>query len=125
MEYYRSAREVTLAHLDAMAVEDLDKKFYHPRRERSLLAVLGVWGHILVEEAQHLGQIAYLRGMMRGLASVGAARRLFFCLETLFNRLSGCSAGVWPLVSALPPLGSRFRGNDVGERGWGWVVAFV
>ena len=66
MEYYRSVREVTLAHLDAMPVEDLDKAFHHPRRK---VAVTGawVWGHILVEEAQHLGQIAYIRGIMRGL----------------------------------------------------------
>ncbi len=66
MDYYREAREVTLDHLDQMPIEDLDKKFYHPRRK---IAVTGAWvlGHILVEEAQHLGQIAYLRGMMRGL----------------------------------------------------------
>ena len=66
MDYYREARKVTLAHLDVMPVEDLDKEFYHPRRQ---IAVSGAWvlGHILVEEAQHLGQIAYIRGMMRGL----------------------------------------------------------
>ena len=49
-----------------MPVEDLDKEFYHPRRQ---VAVSGAWvlGHILVEEAQHLGQIAYVRGIMRGV----------------------------------------------------------
>ena len=66
MDYYREARKVTLTHLDQMPAEDLDKTFYHPRRK---VAVTGAWvlGHILVEEAQHLGQIAYIRGMMRGL----------------------------------------------------------
>ena len=66
MDYYRSVREATLAHLDAMPVEDLDKEFSHPRRKVPVTGAW-VWGHILVEEAQHLGQIAYLRGMMRGL----------------------------------------------------------
>lgn len=66
MEYYRSVREATLAHLDAMPAEDLDKEFSHPRRKVTVTGAW-VWGHILVEEAQHLGQIAYLRGMMRGL----------------------------------------------------------
>lgn len=66
MRYYREAREITLAHLDAMTPDDLSKVYLHPRRG---IEVTGAWvlGHILVEEAQHLGQIAYLRGMMRGL----------------------------------------------------------
>ena len=66
MRYYREAREITLAHLDEMTDDDLSKVYPHPRRG---IEVTGAWvlGHILVEEAQHLGQIAYLRGMMRGL----------------------------------------------------------
>lgn len=66
MRYYKEAREITLSHLDAMTEDDLATVYSHPRRE---LDVTGAWvlGHILVEEAQHLGQIAYLRGMMRGL----------------------------------------------------------
>lgn len=65
MRYYREVREATLAHLDAMTADDMDRKFVHPRRG---IEVSGAWvlGHILVEEAQHLGQVAYLRGMMRG-----------------------------------------------------------
>ncbi len=66
MEYYCAARKATLAHLDAMTPEDLDKTYFHPRRQ---IKVTGAWvlGHIIVEESQHLGQIAYLRGLMRGL----------------------------------------------------------
>ena len=66
MQYYREAREVTLEHLDSMSLEDLDRLFLHPRRG---IEVTGAWvlGHILVEESQHLGQVAYLRGLMRGI----------------------------------------------------------
>ncbi len=66
MKYYRAAREATLAHLDVMKPEDLDRTYFHPRRQ---IEVTGAWvlGHIIVEESQHLGQIAYLRGLMRGI----------------------------------------------------------
>ncbi len=66
MEYYHAARRSTMHHLDAMTTEDLDRTYYHPRRG---IEVTGDWvlGHILVEESQHLGQIAYLRGLMRGI----------------------------------------------------------
>lgn len=66
MRYYREVREATLAHLDTMTPADMEQVFLHPRRG---IEVTGAWvlGHILVEEAQHLGQVAYLRGMMRGL----------------------------------------------------------
>ena len=45
--------------------KDLSKEFSHKR--------LGfkkgdwIWGHIIVEESQHLGQIAYIRGMIKGI----------------------------------------------------------
>ena len=66
MKYYRAARKTTLAHLEAMKPEDLDRTYFHPRRQ---IEVTGAWvlGHIIVEESQHLGQIAYLRGLMRGI----------------------------------------------------------
>ncbi len=68
MEYYKEARVITLDHLDAMTAEDLERVYLHPRRG---IEVTGAWvlGHILVEESQHLGQVAYLRGMMRGINS--------------------------------------------------------
>jgi len=45
----------------------LAREYPHPR----LGSITGAWivGHILVEESQHTGQVALLRGMMRGLGA--------------------------------------------------------
>ena len=53
----------------------------------------------------------------------GWALRFAKGADGTLKRLSGYPAGAGPLVSALPPLGSRFRGNDGGEcRAWADVV---
>jgi uncharacterized damage-inducible protein DinB len=64
MAYFESVRAVTFGWLDQATDADLSKEHHHPR----LGTVNGTWilGHILVEESQHTGQVAMIRGMIRG-----------------------------------------------------------
>jgi hypothetical protein len=66
MAYFDAVRAVTRQYLEQATDADLAQE-YHLRRG----AVTGSWvlGHILVEESQHVGQVALLRGMMRGLGT--------------------------------------------------------
>ena len=66
MDYYRAVRAETTSYFThEMTVDDLARVIEHPR----FAGVTGGWvlGRLLCEEAEHLGQIEYLRGMMRGL----------------------------------------------------------
>jgi uncharacterized damage-inducible protein DinB len=67
LEYYDAVRVRTLGVLDGMSEDDMAITHENPRYG----AVTNAWifGHIIVEEAQHLGQIAFIRGMQRGLGS--------------------------------------------------------
>ena len=67
MDYFGAVRAVTLRWLDEVAEEDLSKEYEHQR----LVKITGAWivGHILVEESQHTGQIAMIRGMIRGFCA--------------------------------------------------------
>ena len=64
LTYFDAVRQSTLAHLAQMTSADMEATYDHPRRT----GITGSWilGHILVEESQHLGQVAYIRGMIRG-----------------------------------------------------------
>ena len=64
LAYFDAVRAVTRQYLDQATDADLAREFPHPR----VSARPGSWivGHILVEESQHTGQVALLRGMMRG-----------------------------------------------------------
>jgi uncharacterized damage-inducible protein DinB len=64
MAYFEVVRAVTLQWLEQATDADLSKEYPHPRRG----TINGAWilGHILVEESQHTGQVAMIRGMMRG-----------------------------------------------------------
>jgi hypothetical protein len=65
MAYFDAVRAVT-RHTLAQATEaELAQGYPHPR----IGPRTGAWiiGHILVEVSQHVGQVALLRGMMRGL----------------------------------------------------------
>jgi len=64
LDYFDAVRQSTLAHLEQMTPVELEATYPHPR----LTGITGAWilGHILVEESQHLGQVAYIRGMIRG-----------------------------------------------------------
>ena len=63
--YFDAVRAVTCRYLEQATEEDLSLEYQHSR----LGAVTGTWivGHILVEESQHTGQVALIRGMIRGL----------------------------------------------------------
>ena len=66
MEYYRSVRQETSDYFEnIMQEDDLSRVIEHT----SFRGVTGAWvlGRLLCEEAEHLGQIEYLRGIMRGL----------------------------------------------------------
>ena len=64
MAYFDAVRAVTRQYLAQATDADLAREYPHPRGG----AVTGSWvlGHILVEESQHVGQVALIRGMIRG-----------------------------------------------------------
>ena len=65
MEYYADVRRETLRYLDTLSPEDLEGC---PRPDQRPGYSIGkMFSHIIVEEAQHVGQVAYLRGLQRGL----------------------------------------------------------
>ena len=63
MEYYKSVRRETMLYIDSLTDVDLNRV---PDPERPHWTVAAILGHLIVEEAQHVGQIAYIRGMQRG-----------------------------------------------------------
>lgn len=67
MAYFDAVRAVTRRYLDRATEEDLSREYQHPRQG----AITGTWivGHILAEESQHTGQVALIRGMIRGLGA--------------------------------------------------------
>lgn len=67
MAYFDAVRAVTRHYLAHATDADLAQEYQHPR----LGPLTGTWivGHILVEESQHVGQVALLRGMMRGVGA--------------------------------------------------------
>ncbi len=64
LDYFDAVRVVTRQYLDQATDDDLFRAYPHPH----MGALTGTWimGHILVEESQHAGQVALIRGMMRG-----------------------------------------------------------
>ena len=65
MTYYDGARRETLEYLEGVTSGDLDS-CPHPE-ERPGYTVGRMFSHLIVEESQHVGQVAYLRGLQRGL----------------------------------------------------------
>ena len=67
LAYFDAVRAVTRQYLEQATDADLAQEYPSPR----LGPRTGIWivGHILVEESQHVGQVALLRGMMRGLGA--------------------------------------------------------
>ena len=62
--YSNAVREKTLAFLNSITAEKLSEV---PRPDRSSDSIGATVGHISTEIALHVGQIAYLRGVQRGL----------------------------------------------------------
>ena len=67
LAYGDAVRAVTRQYLAQATDADLAREYPHPRRG----VASGSWvvGHILVEVSQHVGQVALLRGMMRGMGA--------------------------------------------------------
>jgi uncharacterized damage-inducible protein DinB len=65
LEYSDAAHASLLGMVDALEQSDMDRDVYAAYRDESL-NIGWILGHILAEESQHLGQIAYIRGMQRG-----------------------------------------------------------
>ena len=65
LEYYDAVRESTLSYIDGISEDGLVET-PHPER-RPGYTVARMLGHIMVEQSMHMGQIAYLRGIQRGL----------------------------------------------------------
>ena len=70
--------KMLLGYLDAVRAQssnvllELDENKLHlPVERKGRDPVTGVWilGHVLVEESQHVGQIGFIRGLLRGLNS--------------------------------------------------------
>lgn len=65
LAYYAAVRHETLRYLDTLTAEDLDRC---PEPARHSGYTLGrLLSHLIVELSQHLGQVAYIRGLQRGL----------------------------------------------------------
>jgi len=67
MAYFDAVRAVTSHYLAHATDADLAQEYQRPGQGPRT----GTWivGHILVEESQHVGQVALLRGMMRGVSA--------------------------------------------------------
>jgi len=64
LDYGRSVRRHTLDFLRQLPLEKLDEK---PRPDRSEMSIGDIFQRVIIELTLHIGQIAYLRGMQRGL----------------------------------------------------------
>src|SRR5262249_23947339 len=65
LAYYEAVRRATLQYLDALAPADLWRCPEPTRRPGYTIGRM--LSHLIVECSQHLGQVAYLRGLQRGL----------------------------------------------------------
>ena len=65
LAYYGAVGKVTSEYVKGLTPEDLD---HVPRPDRRPGYTIGkMFSHVIIEEAQHVGHVAYLRGMQRGL----------------------------------------------------------
>ena len=64
LAYYDAVRVETYALLDSLSEEDLARR-PHPRRPEYSLA--NMWSHLMAEECQHVGHVAFIRGVQRGI----------------------------------------------------------
>ena len=65
MTYYDSVRRETYRYLDGLSAQDLAS---HPVTGRRRSYTVGnMFSHVIVEESQHTGQVAYIRGLQRGI----------------------------------------------------------
>ena len=71
LEYHEACREQTLDYISNVDPLDLDKRCPFEALHRQLPDITkgGVLAHLVVETSQHLGQIGYIRGILRGIDS--------------------------------------------------------
>lgn len=64
LEYFDAVRAQTSQLISGLAESQLAREMEHPRFGK----ITGRWiiGHIVVEESQHVGQVAFIRGMLHG-----------------------------------------------------------
>ena len=69
LEYHEVCREQTLDYISQVDSIELDKRCPFEALHRQLPDITkgGVLAHIVVETSQHLGQIGYIRGILRGI----------------------------------------------------------
>ena len=65
LAYYEAVRRATLRYLDALTPADLAR--CPDPTQRPGFTIGRMFSHLIVEGSQHLGQVAYLRGLQRGL----------------------------------------------------------
>jgi hypothetical protein len=65
LAYYEVVHRATLRYLESLTVPDLER--CPDPQQRPGLTIGRMLSHLIVEESQHLGQVAYLRGLQRGL----------------------------------------------------------
>ena len=64
IDYYDAVRTAAFEVIDGMSDEDVATEI---DRGRGPITWGWILGHVLAEEAQHLGQVGFIRGMIRGL----------------------------------------------------------
>ncbi|MDP6800567.1 MAG: DinB family protein [SAR202 cluster bacterium] len=65
LAYYDAVRVETIRFLDSITADTLAETPHAERRPGYTIA--NMFSHVMVEEAQHVGQVAYLRGIQRGI----------------------------------------------------------
>jgi hypothetical protein len=68
LEYFDAVRARTLEVLGSLTEEDLSQTRHRDRGDPPP-TVAWAMGHVLIEQGQHLGQVAYLRGILRGIGN--------------------------------------------------------
>ncbi len=66
LHYYANVRAEALALLEGLVGDDLDRSPVG-LADPTVTTIGRLLSHLLVEQSQHLGQVAYLRGLQRGL----------------------------------------------------------
>jgi uncharacterized damage-inducible protein DinB len=64
VQYYDAVRSAAFKVIEGTSDEDMDNVFTRGSRSVTWSWILG---HVIVEESQHLGQVAFVRGLIRGL----------------------------------------------------------
>ena len=68
LAYFDEVHESTLGVIETLTNDDLDKNFPGRHwRDTEGPKVNWVLSHLIIEVSEHIGQVAFIRGMLRGL----------------------------------------------------------